>query len=213
MRANYLVFICGLCVGFSVHASAAPRTASPWVIVNIRGAAGLSDTQALTQTQAVINYLATTRQIRLVKFISIQDERPSYNSINSSVTRFNYYYNWARKKRLNRNAHVHFIAPPMVDNGLRWIAGRAIGTCIKNGVSLSNATMVQVDGTSRVGTSTASQAHEMLHILGAKHIDGFFNLCVGCKMLPGYGAYPQVRTTLPPIDAVTRAQVGACKAP
>lgn len=94
------------------------------------------------------------------------------NDIGSSA-RANRWYclaGLARKRFSKRQRAVHFLVPPVVVNGVKWMSGVSSMKC-KSAVSYSVIENFNSKGEGRWLHSLTAMAHEIGHSLGSEHIN------------------------------------------
>lgn len=90
----------------------------------------------------------------------------AYQSFMSRLDALKCYEATAKQRRY---VLTHFLAPPLVENNIKFVAGYASGICKKRGVSYSNVTMLSSFGEPREYVSIVATSHEIGHLLGASH--------------------------------------------
>jgi hypothetical protein len=93
------------------------------------------------------------------------------NDVGSSA-RANRWYCLAgiARKRFSRQGLVHFLVPPVVQNGTKWMTGVSSMKCAGS-VSYSVIERTNSKGEDRYLHSLSAMVHEVGHGLGADHID------------------------------------------
>lgn len=74
------------------------------------------------------------------------------------------------RKRFSRQGLVHFLVPPVVQNGVKWMTGVSSMRCASS-VSYSVIERTNSKGEDRYIHSAVALMHEVSHGLGANHID------------------------------------------
>lgn len=73
------------------------------------------------------------------------------------------------RRRFSKGQAVHFLAPPVVVNGVKWMSGVSSMKC-NSAVSYSVIENFNSKGEARWLNSAVAMAHEIGHSLGAEHI-------------------------------------------
>lgn len=110
---------------------------------------------------------------KATRLTAMQDIAPQLFTLETRRLHLYAWQKYARRNKFNKKVdQVHIIAPPIYENGFNWFAGMAYGLCQSgaNAISISNAG-VDTSGTIRITHSAIGIAHEMAHILGAKHTE------------------------------------------
>lgn len=144
--------------------------------------------------------------LRLARVTLINDIKPQYGTLNQRVNRLYYWANQARRRGYFRKVDVvHFLFPPIKDKGQYWFAGLAYNECARgqNSISYSNGG-TSTGGTVQIRKSAVAVAHEILHILGAKHSSQ--------SDLMNTGALALVDSMWPlPVSQITTNEVNLCQ--
>lgn len=144
--------------------------------------------------------------LQLAKVTLINDIKPQYGTLDQRVNRLYYWANQARRRGYLRKVDVvHFLFPPIKDKGQYWFAGLAYNECARgqNSISYSNGG-TSTGGTVQIRKSAVAVAHEILHILGAKHSSQ--------SDLMNTGALALVDSMWPlPVSQITTNEVNLCQ--
>lgn len=107
-------------------------------------------------------------KIRRVSFTKLTN--PQYSTLDYG----NGVYWWQRHLPPRKNILRHVITPPILEDGVYYIAGVAPGFCLVRwvyAVSTSNAQMINIKGIDRFWQSALAILHELAHLFGAKHVE------------------------------------------
>jgi len=190
-----LMFLLGIIIGAlvitwavaSTEASADPLRAR---LVHARGDNGLTAAQAKSMfldTLAQIR-METGLDIRLARFESVRNpyQRLHGNFNANAVTLL---YQWVRWFN-NRHSQVdiRFVSvPPFKVSGRYWLLGYA-QQCQRRGTGYATGEMFNERGEARLATSQVAMHHELLHVVGARHLETDCNImsygALGCASTP-----------------------------
>jgi len=115
------------------------------------------------------------------RFIAVQDPFPGFrfgSDVNVIFSEFSAWANRAAQMQLLKKREVlHVLAPPLVVNNIKYMGGAAlVCSAPKGGYSYSNAMDINSRGANRVIHSIHGFMHEILHAIGANHIDATGNV-------------------------------------
>lgn len=144
-------------------------------IIFVRGPYGVTRAQFIHNVLPAANAIMApleldVRRIRIIRDPKMAQGDPSWVQLQ----------NWGQYKMLavrnrwtRKNRVTHFILPPMLWQGGKWVGGVASNDCYRTSpaVAISNALATRTNGKSGVLFSAIALAHEVLHTAGASHQD------------------------------------------
>lgn len=184
------------------------------LVILVTGAGGLTKNQT-AQMQAEVR-----ERLRLEVGVDVQlralqrrhDLYPNLKNLPANVQRFYSWKMWLIKKGLMKRGRLTYLVfPPMPhSDGKLYIGGLSDGICeFKRFYSFAsgNAELKNQDGKPRFQHSCLIMAHELLHQLGAIHIDSSPNVMHlnALSFMPSEGSWWAL-----PILEETKARVRVC---
>lgn len=143
------------------------------ILLLITGPYCIDINQSYTAFNVARSYYAKAGfSLRMKRFYTIPDPCPQYNTLDTRYEKLVCLIKLTTVKYPS-NSHFHYIAPPMFENGVSYIAGYSGSVCGRRTVSLSNAIEYNVPKHQyRLDASALAIAHELGHVFGASDIGG-----------------------------------------
>ena len=143
---------------------------------------------------------------KATRVTSMYDIAPQLTTLSTRKAHLYAWQKYARRNKFDKKVdQIHIITPPIYESGVNWFGGMAYGICMagNKAISLSNAG-IDISGNIRITHSAIGIAHEMAHILGAKHTD--------TNDLMNTQALELVKRTYPlPVLASTMKEIQKCQ--
>lgn len=143
---------------------------------------------------------------KATRFTAMYDVAPQLLTLSTRKSHLYAWQKYARRNKFDKKVdQIHIITPPIYEGGFNWFAGMAYGLCQSGAraISISNAG-IDISGNIRITHSAIGIAHEMAHILGAKHTD--------TTDLMNTQALELIRNTYPlPVLASTIKEIQKCQ--
>lgn len=193
---------------FSVAAQATPikvhlySTTGPFALTQQRADELFGAASGAIRDELGVDLIVTKRRVMKDRF-----KTTHCLSETCRLARLNKWQNYFQKRNKKKSILKVLILPPIIDGDKRYIAGYASATCAyrnSNPVMYVNAQEYNQDGVPRFLQAAHGLAHEMLHLIGGKHLDTEPNVMHGNTM-----ALVEPPAWLP-ILAATKESVGKC---
>ena len=185
-------------------AQAAPIQTFPLKLVVVKRADITTQQQVDLFNRAITRFSEVGVRVKVTQVIETEDVIQE-NDLDSYWHRLFTWADWGKKNKLQqRGMHVHYLLPPVTKGSINYGGGAAGATCttrknLSRQFSYSIMRLVNQDGSNRIDHSLMSAVHELLHSLGANHIENQQNI-----MRSYYTPGPQ------PILSLTKKQLNYC---
>lgn len=143
---------------------------------------------------------------KATRFTAMYDVAPQLMTLSTRKAHLYAWQKYGRRNKFDKKVdQIHIITPPIAEGGFNWFAGMAYGFCQSGAKAISISTAgIDISGNIRVTHSAIGIAHEMAHILGAKHTD--------TNDLMNTQALELVKTIYPlPVVASTLKEITKCQ--
>lgn len=131
--------------------------------------------------QSIARFSEVKVKVKVVQVIETPDVI-NENDYSYYLARLFSWADWGKKNKLQtKGVHVHYLLPPVVSGTANYGGGVAGGICTTRrrtyaAFSYSIMRLVNTNGEDRIENSLVATTHELLHALGANHVDNHQNV-------------------------------------
>jgi len=153
----------------------------------VKGSFGMSYASQLrtVKTALIVIQHDTGVNIKIKRIRKTSDKFPAFRTLDTRYSRFAQFQSYMFQKRWYNREGVNLIVDvPIIDNGKRYVAGIASRRCRPfGGFAIAQVQDLNQNFEDRQVQSVIAVAHEVAHLIGADHHEGFTIMNIGASGL------------------------------